>query len=66
MSEIHFDTEEDLDAAADQFEELSFDHLHLKEGVEEKRKDLKYAQIELESAEKELAEFREENEGMYA
>jgi hypothetical protein len=47
MAIQEFETGQELDDAAERVEELAFQHLHLKEEVEDKRKDLEYAKKEL-------------------
>jgi len=59
MTIREFETEEELEEAAERFEELSFEHLSLKEVVEKKTK-------ELEEAEKDLANFEDEYKGQFA
>jgi hypothetical protein len=56
MSVTYFETEEEFDDAFVDFEELQFEHLNLKQEVEDKRRELEYA-------EKALADFEEDNEG---
>jgi len=53
MSVQEFDTEQELDDAAERFEELCFQHLNLKEAVAEAKRDFEYA-------EKELLDFEED------
>lgn len=52
MAIQEFNTESEIDDAFERIEELAFEHLSLKEAVEEKRK-------ELEEVEKELSDFEE-------
>ena len=55
----NYDTQEELDAAAERFEELCFEHLSLKEAVTEKEQ-------ELEDAKKELTNFEDDNPSVAA
>lgn len=54
MTVTEYDNEEEFDDAFERLEELQFEHLHLKEAVEEAEKGLKYA-------EEELRNFEEDN-----
>jgi len=54
MSIQEYDTQAELDDAAERFEEKCFEHLSLKEAVAEKEQ-------ELQNAERELADFEEDN-----
>lgn len=50
---IHeFKTQAELDAEAERYEELAFEHLYLKEAVEDAREELEWAERELEEFEK--------------
>lgn len=51
MAIQEYDTQEELDEAFERLEELGFEHLYLREEVEQKRKDLEYAEEELRSFE---------------
>lgn len=57
MAIYEFDTEEEFEEAGERIEELNFQHLHLKEEVEEAEKNLEYAQEELERFEEDNREF---------
>ena len=54
MATIEYDTEEEFNDAFERIEGLNFEHLSLKEAVEEAEKDLERAQ-------QELHDFEEEN-----
>lgn len=54
MTIREFDTEIELEDAAEKLEELCFEHLYLRQEVEDRRR-------ELELAEKELLDFKTDN-----
>jgi outer membrane protein TolC len=47
MAVQEFDTQEELDEAFEQLEELAMEHMCLRDAVEEARRDLEYAEEEL-------------------
>lgn len=56
---IHeYDTQEELDEAFERLEELQFERLSLREEVEEKHKELEWA-------EEELRNFEEDNKDLF-
>ncbi len=57
MSIREFNTQEEMDEDFERIEELAFEHLALKEAVEEERKNLEYAEDELRRFEEDNKEF---------
>ena len=47
MAVQEFNTQEELDEAFEQLEELAMEHMYLRDAVEEARRDLEYAEEEL-------------------
>lgn len=54
---IEYDSQEELDDAADYYEELCFEHQGLQDAVEQAENDLYFAQQELEDFEDEHPEI---------
>ena len=52
MTILEFRTQEELDAEAERYEEMAFEHMYLKEAVKDAEEELKWAERELEEFEK--------------